>query len=194
MALGIGFLIVLAGIVWIMLKFRTAVGSAVENDQLVTSVVNDLTGELDALVEEAAGSSPEAFEHWLRQRIAERVANANAIEEAFRELVALIAAQLCRRCVETWVASQQTPSATSLFAVHDFMRDYDVSESVANSGAYEHLSPSQLAALEAMPENDRLEGSMRSRAKEWLGDDEGAVRRLGQVEVPVAADIYGCVA
>ena len=104
-----------------------------------------------------------------------------------------MAQKLCLRCVETWVASNGIEGATALFAVHDFMRDYDLAESVGNSGAYKHLSAGQRLALEAMPESDRLVGSMRRRADKWLGVDAGAVRRLGQVELPVAADIYGCV-
>lgn len=193
MAWVIGLLILLAGIGFVIWKLRKAVGSAVESDQQITAVVDELAREPDVLLEEAARSSPEVFDNWLREQIAERLSDANAIEEAFREILDKVAQKLCLHCVDTWTASNDTEGATTLFAVHDFMRDYDLAETVANSGAYEHLSSGQRSALEGMPESDRLTGSMRMRAHEWLGVDQDVVQRIGQIELPVPADIYGCV-
>jgi hypothetical protein len=167
---------------------------AIASNRRTEEVSDEILRDTRALLAQAARSTPQEFEHDLRQRIESRMQSPGSPEQAFRLVIAIVAAKLSRRCLESWLRAHPEARADSAFALHDYMRDYDICEAMTGSDAWEHFTREQRGGLHALasePDSDSLSGDLRAQVRTWMDRSDAPVRWLGAVEQPVAADIYG---
>ena len=146
------------------------------------------------LIALAAGRTPAEVDAALpRLPLGRGLLTPRARRQVRRQLWPKLAQLLSREAVKRWRGSAGDDKGRMIFAVHPFMDDFGFSEVIADAQAYEALPPAVRRWMNRLDSDTHLRTDMRKDFSEQLATAGAgcAVQKLGEVDQPVAADIYG---
>lgn len=182
--------------IWVVVLVLAAAGglaayrvvSARQEEAYVRAVARD------QLLELVAGRTPAEVDEALpRLSLGRGPLTPRARRHVRLRLWPRLAQLLSGEAVKRWRGSAGHAKGRMVFAVHPFMDDFGFSEVIADAQAYDALPAAARRWMNRLDSDAHLRGDMRKSFAEQMAaaGTDCSLQKLGEVDQPVAADIYG---